>query len=235
MDFNVNNYNLRAVLPLYKCDHLQNKSDFWKLLKPLNQREDCRLSTLRFFFPYPFFFCILSVKGGGKKIAAPVQEKRTANKSVWRLMFVSSAHITAATQKWWHCDFFFFSPLLILSTCVASRPQQLKQQIEQEVLEKDLIIMDHSKLNAMLQRRCRSIFLLCHISHLRHKPSIVFDSACHDEEDLEWSVFTFWTCFFFSHPAPGTSHLHQGSAGTCVLPRWAWAAQWVPVRRTLLW
>lgn len=75
-------------------------------------------------------------------------------------MFVSSAHTTAATQKWWHCDFYyFFLPLLILSTCVASRPQQLKQQIEQEVLEKDLIIMDHSKLNAMLQRRCRSVFL----------------------------------------------------------------------------
>lgn len=68
----------------------------------------------------------------------------------------------------------------------------------------------------------------------RHEPSIMFDSACHDEEDLEWSVFTFWTCFSFSHAPPGTAHLHQGSAGTCVLPRWAWAAQWVPVTRDIV-
>lgn len=160
-------------------------------------------------------------------------------------MFVSGAHTTAATQKWWHCGFFFsFFLRLILSTYVASRPQQLKQQIEQEVLEKDLIIVDHSKLNAMLQRRCRSIFLLCHISSPsspRHKPSIMFDSACHDEEDLEWSVFTSWTCFSFFHmrrqgrhicikvqPVPACCHDERGQhnefpyAGHCCDNRFVW-------------
>lgn len=159
-------------------------------------------------------------------------------------MFVSSAHATASHTEVMTLWFFFFlfSPLLILSTCVASRPQQLKQQIEQEVLEKDLIIVDHSKLNAMLQRRCRSVFLLCHISpSTPSKPSIMFDSVCHDEEDLEWSVFTFWTCFSLFHmrrqgrricikvqPVPVCCHDERGQhnefpyAGHCCDNRFVW-------------
>lgn len=44
------------------------------------------------------------------------------------------------TRKWWCCSF----------TC----PQHLNQHIQRELREKDLIIMDHSKLDTLLQRRC---------------------------------------------------------------------------------
>nr|XP_046235156.1 coiled-coil domain-containing protein 146 isoform X2 [Scatophagus argus] len=40
---------------------------------------------------------------------------------------------------------------------------ELNQHIQQELLEKDLIIMDHNKLNAMLQRRLSQYSKLCHM------------------------------------------------------------------------
>uniref|UniRef100_A0A8C4IMF7 Coiled-coil domain containing 146 n=1 Tax=Dicentrarchus labrax TaxID=13489 RepID=A0A8C4IMF7_DICLA len=41
------------------------------------------------------------------------------------------------------------------------RAEQLNQHIQQELLEKDLIIMDHNKLNTMLQRRVSQYCKLC--------------------------------------------------------------------------
>ncbi|TKS90704.1 Coiled-coil domain-containing protein 146 [Collichthys lucidus] len=41
--------------------------------------------------------------------------------------------------------------------------QQLNQHIQQELLEKDLIIMDHNKLNTTLQRRVSQYSKLCHM------------------------------------------------------------------------
>ncbi|KAM6896112.1 coiled-coil domain-containing protein 146 [Lycodopsis pacificus] len=43
------------------------------------------------------------------------------------------------------------------------RAGQLKQHIQQELREKDLIIMDHNKLNAMLQRRVSQYCKLCNM------------------------------------------------------------------------
>ncbi|KAF3705061.1 Coiled-coil domain-containing protein 146 [Channa argus] len=43
------------------------------------------------------------------------------------------------------------------------RAEQLKQQIEYELREKDLIIMDHNKLNTMLQRRLLQYCKLCNM------------------------------------------------------------------------
>ncbi|XP_070785470.1 coiled-coil domain-containing protein 146 [Enoplosus armatus] len=43
------------------------------------------------------------------------------------------------------------------------KAEQLNQHIQQELREKDLIIMDHSKLNAMLQRRVLQYCKLCHM------------------------------------------------------------------------
>ncbi|XP_041820375.1 coiled-coil domain-containing protein 146 [Chelmon rostratus] len=43
------------------------------------------------------------------------------------------------------------------------RAEQLNQHIQQELLEKDLIIMDHNKLNTMLQRRVSQYCKLCHV------------------------------------------------------------------------
>ncbi|XP_019123017.2 coiled-coil domain-containing protein 146 isoform X3 [Larimichthys crocea] len=43
------------------------------------------------------------------------------------------------------------------------RAEQLNQHIQQELLEKDLIIMDHNKLNTTLQRRVSQYSKLCHM------------------------------------------------------------------------
>uniref|UniRef100_A0A671Z1W4 Coiled-coil domain containing 146 n=1 Tax=Sparus aurata TaxID=8175 RepID=A0A671Z1W4_SPAAU len=43
------------------------------------------------------------------------------------------------------------------------RAEQLKQHIQQELIEKDLIIMDHNKLNTMLQRRLSQYCNLCNM------------------------------------------------------------------------
>ncbi|KAM9334637.1 coiled-coil domain-containing protein 146 [Symphorus nematophorus] len=43
------------------------------------------------------------------------------------------------------------------------RAEQLNQHIQQELLEKDLIIMDHNKLNTLLQRRVSQYCKLCHM------------------------------------------------------------------------
>ncbi|TMS02944.1 Coiled-coil domain-containing protein 146 [Larimichthys crocea] len=46
---------------------------------------------------------------------------------------------------------------------VSFKKQQLNQHIQQELLEKDLIIMDHNKLNTTLQRRVSQYSKLCHM------------------------------------------------------------------------
>ncbi|XP_070848662.1 coiled-coil domain-containing protein 146 [Chaetodon trifascialis] len=43
------------------------------------------------------------------------------------------------------------------------RAEQLNQHIQQELLEKDLIITDHNKLNTMLQRRVSKYCKMCHM------------------------------------------------------------------------
>lgn len=43
-------------------------------------------------------------------------------------------------------------------------PQQLHQLLQHELREKDLIIMDHNKLNTMLQRRCHSCLLFASLN-----------------------------------------------------------------------
>lgn len=110
------------------------------------------------------------------------------------------------TQKWWYCSF----------TC----PQQLNQHIQHELREKDLIIMDHNKLNSMLQRRLFSVSFpsLCCIHNILWNSILRFPCA------IQGILINFISNYFYYCTVcisrNGFPTLHPWSASTATTVFW---------------